>query len=52
VLVAVYLVKGIRHDQPLDLCVASLLLGILNTFLRPILVFFALPLVLITLGLY
>jgi putative membrane protein len=52
VLVAVYIVKGIRYEKPLDLCVASLLLGILNTFLRPILVIFALPLVLVTLGLF
>ena len=52
VLVAVYLVKGIRCETTLDLLVASLLLGILNTFLRPILIFFALPLVLVTLGLF
>jgi putative membrane protein len=52
VLVAVYLVQGIRYDKPLDLLVASLLLGILNAFLRPILLLLALPLLIFTLGLF
>jgi putative membrane protein len=52
VLVAVYLVSGIHYKKPLDLLVASLLLGILNAFLRPILMFLALPLLLFTLGLF
>src|SRR5712691_11152165 len=52
VLVAVYLVSGIRYNKPLDLLVASLLLGILNAVLRPILMFLALPLLIFTLGLF
>jgi putative membrane protein len=52
VLVAVYLVKGIHYDQPLDLFIASLLLGIFNAVLRPILMFLALPLLIFTLGLF
>ena len=52
VLVAVYLVKGIHYEKPLDLVVASLLLGILNAVLRPVLMFLALPLLLFTLGLF
>jgi putative membrane protein len=52
VLVAVYLVKGIHYQKPLDLVVASLLLGILNAVLRPILMFLALPLLVFTLGLF
>ena len=44
VLVAVYVVNGIHYRKPLDLCVASLLLGILNAILRPIIMFLALPL--------
>jgi putative membrane protein len=35
-----------------NLLIASFLLGILNAFLRPILVVFALPLVILTLGLF
>lgn len=52
VLVAVYLVEGIHYEQSVDLLVASLVLGILNAFLRPILMFLALPLLLVTLGLF
>jgi putative membrane protein len=52
VLVAVYLVKQIRYEKPLDLLVASLLLGILNAVLRPFLMFLALPLLILTLGLF
>jgi len=52
VLVAVYLVSGIRYNKPLDLLVASLFLGILNAVLRPILMFLTLPLLIFTLGLF
>jgi putative membrane protein len=52
VLVAVYIVKGIHYQKPLDLVVASLLLGILNAVLRPFLLFLALPLLIFTLGLF
>ncbi len=52
VLVATQLVKGIHYDSPTGLLVATLLLGILNTFVRPLLTLLALPLVLVTLGLF
>jgi putative membrane protein len=52
VLVAVYIVPGIHYERPLDIVVASLLLGILNAVLRPVLILFALPLVILTLGLF
>ena len=52
VLVAVYIVKGIHYQGPLDLVVASLLLGILNAVIRPVLMFLALPLLIFTLGLF
>src|SRR5207245_7134228 len=52
VLVAAYIVKGIHYQIPLDLIVASLLLGILNAVLRPILMLVALPLLIFTLGLF
>jgi putative membrane protein len=54
VLVAVHIVPGI-HFQGGNLWtpfVTSLLLGILNAFIRPILMLFALPLLLFTLGLF
>jgi putative membrane protein len=52
VLVAVYLVKGIHYEKPLDLAVASLLLGVLNAVFRPMLMFLALPLLIFTLGFF
>jgi putative membrane protein len=52
VLTAAYLVSGIHYQKPLDLIVASLLLGILNAVLRPVLMVLALPLLIFTLGLF
>ncbi len=54
VLTAVYVVPGIRFGDrsfwtPF---VTSLVLGILNTFIRPVLMCLALPLVILTLGLF
>jgi putative membrane protein len=54
VLVAVYLVPGIHFkDNSLWVpFVTSLVLGILNAFIRPILTLWALPLLILTLGLF
>ncbi len=52
VLVAALLVRGIHYEKPLDLVLASLLLGVLNAVLRPVLLLLALPLVVFTLGLF
>ena len=54
VLVAVFIVRGI-HFQENNLWmpfVASLVLGILNAFIRPIMMLLALPLLIYTLGLF
>ena len=52
VLVATHVVKGIHYHEWTDLLVATFLLGLLNTFLRPMLMLLALPLLLLTLGLF
>lgn len=54
VLVAVLLLGGrISYENKIEnLLVASLLLGILNAFVRPILMLIALPLLIFTLGLF
>jgi putative membrane protein len=54
VAVAVVVLHGhISYDnKPQNLLIASLLLGILNAFIRPILILFALPLLIFTLGLF
>jgi len=51
VAVAANVVQGISYDW-IGLLLASLLLGILNAFLRPLLLFLSLPLLLVTLGLF
>jgi putative membrane protein len=43
---------GITFDRPGDLFWAALILIFFNTFLKPILIFITLPLVLLTLGLF
>lgn len=52
VLMATYFVKGIHYNGPIDLCVATLVLGVLNAFVRPLLMLLSAPLLLVTLGLF
>jgi putative membrane protein len=52
VLVASYIVPGIHYRDWRDLLVATFILGLLNTFVRPVLLFLSLPLLLFTLGLF
>ena len=52
VLVATYIVPGIKFDGLPDLIVATLVLGLLNSFLRPLLMLLSLPLLIFTLGLF
>ena len=52
VLVATQIVHGIRYDNPQGLIIATLVLGLLNAFLRPLLMLLSLPLMILTLGLF
>ena len=52
VLVASQVVHGIDYDTVSGLLVATLLLGLLNTFVRPLLTLLSLPLLILTLGLF
>jgi putative membrane protein len=52
VLVATYVVPGIKYGDWRDLLVATLVLGLLNSFLRPLLMLLSLPLLVFTLGLF
>ena len=52
VLVAAHLVPGIGYDGWGALLGASLLLGIINAFVRPILLLLSLPFIIITMGLF
>jgi putative membrane protein len=52
VLVAVFLLPGVDCESIGQLILASLLLGVLNASVRPFLLFVALPLLVMTLGLF
>ncbi len=51
-MVAASIISGIRYDSVGSLVGAALLLGILNAFLRPILLLLMAPLIILTLGLF
>jgi len=52
VLVAAFVVPGIHYDNWKGLLTGTLLLGLLNAFLKPVLMLLSLPLVIFTLGLF
>ncbi len=52
VVVATYLLPSIRYNRLQDLIVAAFILGILNAFVRPLLMLLSLPLMILTLGLF
>lgn len=52
VLIASQIVPGIHAQTFMSLLAASLLLGIFNAFLRPVMLILTLPLLLVTLGLF
>jgi len=47
-----YLMSSIRVDSFISALIAALVLGLVNTFIRPLLVLFTLPATLVTLGLF
>ncbi len=51
-LVVIHIVSGVTVDNWLTVFVAALVLGLLNAFLRPILIFLTLPVTILTLGLF
>src|SRR5213075_3247528 len=52
VMVASSIIRGIHYDTVAALIGASLLLGILNAFVRPFLLILSAPVILLTLGLF
>ncbi len=52
VFVAAHVVPGLRYDDLGSLLGASLLLGIVNALVRPVLLILCLPLILVTMGLF
>ena len=51
-MVAAAFLPGVRYDSTGSLIAAALLLGILNAFVRPLLLILSAPLILLTLGLF
>jgi len=47
-----YLMSSIKVDSPVVALIAALVLGLINTFIRPLLVLLTLPATLLTLGLF
>ncbi len=52
VMAAANIVHGISYDKFGTLCVVALILGVLQVFVRPFLVFFSLPFLVVTFGFF
>lgn len=50
--VAVEIVPGLGYDRWQTLALAALVLGILNTFVKPLLALISIPLIIVTLGFF
>jgi len=50
--VAGWLLEGLHFSGPLALCLAALLLGVVNAVVRPVLLLLTLPITVVTLGLF
>ena len=50
--VVVHLVSGVTADRWQSVFLAALIIGLLNSFLRPIIIFLTLPVNILTLGLF
>lgn len=52
VVISAYVLPGVRVEDFLTAIVVAIILGVVNTFIRPILVILTLPITVITLGLF
>ncbi|WP_428223609.1 phage holin family protein [Flavobacterium sp.] len=52
VLALSYFLTGVEVDKITTAVIVAIVLGLLNTFLKPILVFFTLPITVVTLGIF
>ncbi len=51
-IITAYVVPGIKVDTFVSALLAAVVLGIINTFIKPVLILLTLPLTIITLGLF
>jgi putative membrane protein len=52
VLFASYILKGVHVDTTITALIVALVLGLLNSFIKPILVILTIPITILTLGLF
>ena len=52
VFISVYILPGVRVDSFLTAFIVAIVLGVVNAFVKPVLVFFTLPVTILTLGLF
>jgi putative membrane protein len=52
VLIAAYLIPGVEVRDFLTAAIVAIVLGVLNTFIKPLLVLLTLPITLLTMGLF
>ena len=52
VLVAAYILKGVHVDSTVTALIVALVLGLLNSFIKPILIILTIPITIVTLGLF
>jgi putative membrane protein len=52
VIVAAYVIPGVRVDSLVTAGIVAVVLGLMNTFLKPVLVILTLPITVLTLGLF
>jgi len=52
ILIVTYIVKGIEVASPVTAIVAAFVLGIINAFLRPLIILITLPITIFTFGLF
>ena len=50
--VATQIVPGVTYDAPRDLLIAALVLGVLNSFVKPLLRLLSLPFIILTFGFF
>jgi putative membrane protein len=52
ILLAAYILRGIDVADPLTAVIVAVVLGLLNSFIKPILVLLTIPITIVTLGLF
>ena len=52
VLFAAYILKGVHVDSTVTALIVAVVLGLLNSFIKPILIILTIPITLVTLGLF